>query len=143
MNLKKYSRVFLRKREEVRTFEKYRKRFSIVSRGPFQIVRTLSGGNQQKVVISKLVDTGARIFIFDEPTRGVDVNAKQQIYRIMRDLVDELGATFVVVSSELPEIIGISNRVVVMRGGEIAGILEGSDINERNLIYLATGVSEG
>ncbi|MCD6449887.1 MAG: sugar ABC transporter ATP-binding protein [Thermotogaceae bacterium] len=142
MNLEKYSRFLLKKDLEIEAFRRYKEKFSIVSRGPYQLVKTLSGGNQQKVVISKLVDTGARIFIFDEPTRGVDVNAKHQIYHIIRNLIDEFDATFIVVSSELPEIIGISNRVVVMRNGEVAGIVEGEGLNEKNLIYLATGVSE-
>lgn len=143
MSLEKFSKILLGKRKEIETFKNYQVKFDIKARTPYQISRTLSGGNQQKVVISKLVHTGAKIFIFDEPTRGVDVNSKHQIYEIMHQMVKELDVTFIVVSSELPEIIGLCNRVVVMRNGKIAGIVSGENINEKNLIYLATGLEEG
>ncbi|MFN3283998.1 MAG: ATP-binding cassette domain-containing protein, partial [Pseudothermotoga sp.] len=143
MSLEKFSKILLGKRKEIETFKNYQVKFDIKARTPYQIARTLSGGNQQKVVISKLVQTGAKIFIFDEPTRGVDVNAKHQIYEIMHQMVKELDVTFIVVSSELPEIIGLCNRVVVMRNGKIAGIVSGENINEKNLIYLATGLEGG
>ncbi len=143
MSLEKFSKILLKKRKEIETFKSYQEKFDIKARTPFQLARTLSGGNQQKVVISKLVQTGAKIFIFDEPTRGVDVNAKHQIYEIMHQMVKELDVTFIVVSSELPEIIGLCNRVIVMRNGKIAGSVSGEQINEKNLIYLATGVEEG
>ncbi len=140
MNLEKHIQLLLKKSSEVSTFNSYVDWFSIKVRSPYQIAKTLSGGNQQKVVISKLVETGAKLFIFDEPTRGVDVNAKRQIYRIMRDLIDKINATFIVVSSDLPEIIGISNRVYVMRSGRIVAELQEKEISEKNLIYHATGV---
>lgn len=143
MSLEKFSRILLGKKREIETFKSYQERFDIKARTPFQIAKTLSGGNQQKVVISKLVQTGAKIFIFDEPTRGVDVNAKHQIYEIMHQMIKELDVTFIVVSSELPEIIGLCNRVIVMRNGKIVGSVYGENINERNLIYLATGLEEG
>nr|WP_041083622.1 sugar ABC transporter ATP-binding protein [Thermotoga profunda] len=143
MSLEKFSRVLLGKKREIETFKSYQERFDIKARTPFQIAKTLSGGNQQKVVISKLVQTGAKIFIFDEPTRGVDVNAKHQIYEIMHQMIKDFDVTFIVVSSELPEIIGLCNRVIVMRNGKIVGSVSGENINERNLIYLATGLEEG
>jgi len=142
MSLEKFSRFLLNNRLEISTFKHFQEKFDIKVKTPYQIAKTLSGGNQQKVVISKLVNAGARIFIFDEPTRGVDVNAKSQIYQIMSTLLKDMDATFLVVSSELSEIIGLCNRVIVMRGGEIAGVAIGSDINEKYLIYLATGLEE-
>ncbi|HOK84421.1 MAG TPA: sugar ABC transporter ATP-binding protein [Pseudothermotoga sp.] len=143
MSLEKFSKVLLGRRREIETFRNYEKKFDIKTRTPFQLAKTLSGGNQQKVVISKLVNTGAKIFIFDEPTRGVDVNAKHQIYEIMHQMIKEYDATFVVVSSELPEIIGICNRIMVMRSGEITACISGEQISEKNLIYHATGLEEG
>lgn len=143
MSLEKFSKVLLNKRKEIEAFKDYQREFDIKLRTPFQLAKTLSGGNQQKVVISKLVQTGAKVFIFDEPTRGVDVNAKHQIYEIIHRMVEELDVTFIVVSSELPEIIGLCNRVIVMRNGKVIDSVSDERINEKNLIYLATGVEEG
>ncbi|MDK2945849.1 MAG: ribose transport system ATP-binding protein [Geotoga sp.] len=142
MSLEKFSKILLNTRQEIKTFKIYKDKFSIKVRDPYQIVNTLSGGNQQKVVISKLVETGAKIFLFDEPTRGVDVNAKHQIYEIIKSLIDELDASFVIVSSDLPEIIGICNRVIVMHNGKIVAEVKGKDINENNLILYATGLKK-
>ena len=86
--------------------------------GPQALLRQLSGGNQQKVVIGKWVNTDADIFIFDEPTRGIDVGAKIEVYRVMNDLV-KAGKCVIMVSSELPEILAMSDHVVVMRGGRV------------------------
>ena len=83
-----------------------------------EIVGQLSGGNQQKVVIGKWVNTDADIFIFDEPTRGIDVGAKVEVYNVMNSLVKQ-GKCVIMVSSEMPEILGMSDRVIVMRGGEV------------------------
>ena len=100
---------------------------------------SLSGGNQQKVSISKLLGADCQVLLFDEPTRGVDVGAKIEIYKIINDLVDE-GYAIIMVSSEMPEIIGMCDRVAVMRNGEIAGELTKGEINEQNLINLSMGV---
>ena len=80
----------------------------------------LSGGNQQKVVIGKWINTDCDIYIFDEPTRGIDVGAKIEVYNIMNRLVKE-GKCVIMVSSEMPEVLGMSDRVIVMRGGRIMG----------------------
>ncbi len=85
-----------------------------------QNVSNLSGGNQQKTIISRLLSTNANIFIFDEPTRGIDVGAKFEIYNIMNDLVSE-GKSIIFISSELPELMGISDRIILMRSGRIVG----------------------
>jgi len=142
MSLEKFSKLLMRVRKEVDTFKSYEKKFDIKVRSPWQTVGTLSGGNQQKVVIYKLVETGAKIFLFDEPTRGVDVNARHQIYQIMHQMINELGCSFVVVSSDLPEVIGLCNRVLIMRNGRIVAEVKGEDLNEKELIYHATGVKE-
>ena len=83
-----------------------------------EVTAQLSGGNQQKVVIGKWVNTDADIFIFDEPTRGIDVGAKIEVYHVMNDLV-KAGKCVIMVSSELPEILAMSDHVVVMRGGRV------------------------
>jgi ribose transport system ATP-binding protein len=104
-------------------------------------LENLSGGNQQKVSLAKSIDTSPAILIADEPTRGVDVSAKHEIYRFINDLAGK-GISCILISSELEEVIGMCNRVVVMRDGRIAGTLEGERINEEEIMYYATGVHE-
>jgi ribose transport system ATP-binding protein len=103
------------------------KQFNIKTNGIKMLIKHLSGGNQQKVVIAKWVNSGADIYIFDEPTRGIDVGARQEIYTIMEDLVSA-GASIIMISSDLVEIIKMSDRVIVMHQGKIGGILE-NDVN--------------
>jgi ribose transport system ATP-binding protein len=97
-------------------------RVDLRASGLHQQARFLSGGNQQKVVLMKWLASGARFFIFDEPTRGIDVGAKAGIHELMRELANA-GAAILMISSELPEVIGMSDRIVVMREGTIAGEL--------------------
>ncbi|PLM10474.1 D-xylose ABC transporter ATP-binding protein, partial [Klebsiella pneumoniae] len=101
----------------------------------------LSGGNQQKLLISRWVAIGPRILILDEPTRGVDVGAKSEIYRIMNDMARQ-GVAILMISSELPEVVGMSDRVYVMREGVIAGELQAGDISQESIMTLATGVTD-
>ncbi len=103
-------------------------------------VQFLSGGNQQKVVLAKWLASGSRVLIFDEPTRGIDVGAKAGIHDLMRDLARQ-GAAILMVSSELPEVIGMSDRVVLMRRGVIAGELPAGP-TESDIMFLATGEAE-
>ena len=102
--------------------------------------RTLSGGNQQKVALAKLLAVNPRVLFVDEPTRGVDIGAKAQIYAILRDLADQ-GVGIVAISSELPELIGISDRILVLHQGRIAGEVEGDDMNEETIMQLASGLA--
>ena len=95
-------------------------RLNIKVNGPDGIVGGLSGGNQQKVLLARWLEIHPKVLILDEPTRGVDVGAKSEIYRIINDLASQ-GVAIVVISSELPEVIGICDRVVVMREGVITG----------------------
>jgi ribose transport system ATP-binding protein len=103
-----------------------------------QQAKYLSGGNQQKVVLSKWLATSPRVLIFDEPTRGIDVGAKVEIYTLMTRLAKE-GVAILMISSELPEVIGMSDRVLVMFEGRISGMLDRSDISQENIMALATG----
>jgi ABC-type sugar transport system ATPase subunit len=107
------------------------------ARGPEQEVRFLSGGNQQKVVLAKWLETRPRILIFDEPTRGIDVGAKAGIHDLMRGLARD-GVAILMISSELPELIGMADRILVMREGAIAGELPAGS-GEQDIMYLATG----
>ena len=103
----------------------------------WQPVSALSGGNQQKVAIAKMLSVNPRVIFLDEPTRGVDVGAKAEIHRILRDLARN-GVGIVVISSELPELIGVCDRVLVIREGRISGEVSGDDMTERKIMYLAS-----
>ncbi len=103
-------------------------------------VRTLSGGNQQKIVLAKWLAVGPRVLFLDEPTRGIDVGARQEIYSLISLLADE-GVAIVMVSSDLPEVLGMSDRVMVMRDGSAAGILERSEASQDSVMRLAAGVN--
>ncbi|KNC58633.1 ABC transporter family protein [Yersinia pestis 1670] len=101
-------------------------------------VSTLSGGNQQKVVIARWLNNDCDILIFDEPTRGIDVGAKSEIYQLMQQLTQK-GISIIMISSELPEIIGVCDRVLVFRGGHIVAELAGDEIESNNIMLHATG----
>jgi ribose transport system ATP-binding protein len=100
-------------------------------------VSSLSGGNQQKVAIAKMLSVDPKLIFLDEPTRGVDVGAKAEIHRILRDLARS-GVGIVVISSELPELIGVCDRVLVVREGQISGEVSGEDMTEENIMHLAS-----
>ena len=102
------------------------------------VVRKLSGGNQQKVVIAKWLNTEANIFIFDEPTRGIDVGAKVEVYNVMNELVLN-GAAVIMISSELPEILGMSDRIIVMHEGKVTKEIKREDATQENIMLAASG----
>lgn len=105
---------------------------------PDYLTESLSGGNAQKVIIAKWMTTDVDIIIFDEPTKGIDVGAKAEIYRLMEELVAS-GKAIIMVSSELPEVIGMSDRVMVMREGKITGVLNHDELNEEIIMKFAMG----
>ena len=114
-------------------------RLAIRCSSPAQNVSNLSGGNQQKVALAKWLLSGARVLVLDEPTRGVDVGARQEIYQIIRELAAD-GVAIVIVSSDLPEILSICERVIVMHEGRITGTLQASELTEAKVMYYATDV---
>ena len=114
-------------------------RLGIRCSGPAQNVSNLSGGNQQKVALAKWLLSGAQVLVLDEPTRGVDVGARQEIYQIIRELAAD-GVAIVIVSSDLPEILSICQRVIIMHEGKITGELNASGMNEEKIMYYATDV---
>ncbi len=113
--------------------------FDIRAASPDMPAGALSGGNQQKLLLAKTMLTEPRIVLIDEPTRGIDVGTKQQIYQFVRQLARQ-GRGVIVISSELPEVMGLADRVLVMRQGRIAGEVSGADITEEAIVRLAMGL---
>jgi ribose transport system ATP-binding protein len=106
-----------------------------------QEARNLSGGNQQKVAIAKWLVRDSDVLIFDEPTRGIDVGAKEEIYALLDDLAAQ-GKAIIMISSELPEVLRLSDRVVVMAQGRVTGVLPRSDATQERIMHLATDFSD-
>lgn len=117
-------------------FEAYRNQLHIKSLSVHQHCDTLSGGNQQKVILAKWLGTKPAILLMDEPTRGIDISAKEEMYALMIQMAKE-GMTILFASSEIPEIISLSDRVLVMSNGTITKELIGDSINEKDLLYAA------
>ena len=109
----------------------------VKAQGPLARVDTLSGGNQQKVVIARWLNHQMKVLIFDEPTRGIDVGAKAEIYALMRAFTAQ-GNAIIMISSELPEVIGMSDRVCVFRQGAIVATVAGDAINSEEIMTHAT-----
>ena len=139
VSLPNYTHFLVNKKKETEKTRDYVGKFNIKAASLKTRLEFLSGGNQQKVSLAKCLDPEPEIFIFDEPTRGIDINAKHEIYLFMHELV-KAGVSCILISSELEEIIGMCSRVVVMREGKIAGFLEGEHINEEEIMYHATGL---
>jgi ribose transport system ATP-binding protein len=124
--------------DDWRTGEKFINQLNIKAKEPRTRVVNLSGGNQQKVVLGKWFNTNGEIFIFDEPTIGIDVGSKQEIYKVMVDLLKH-GKAIIMVSSDMPEIISMSDRVLVMKNGQIAAELSTEQITEENILIHSIG----
>ena len=124
---------------ELSVANKYRNDLAIRCSGVFQTTVNLSGGNQQKVVLSKWLFAGPDVLILDEPTRGIDVGAKYEIYGIINKLAEE-GKAVIVISSEMPELLTVSHRIGIMRDGLVVKLLEnGPGVTEEQLMKLASG----
>ncbi len=119
------------------TAESYVKTLSIKTPGVGQKVKNLSGGNQQKVIIGKWLTANTDSLIFDEPTRGIDIGAKSEIYRLLNDLAHQ-GKGIIMISSELPEVLRMSHRVIVMCEGRITGELSSHEATQEKIMVLAT-----
>lgn len=118
--------------------ERYIDKIKIKTPSKNQEVRNLSGGNQQKVILARWLCQDKKVLMFDEPTRGIDVGAKREVYNLMNELA-ESGAAIIMISSELPEILGMSDRVMVMNEGKVAGILDIENATQEKIIHYATG----
>ncbi len=130
--------LFINQGDEKDLARQYVDDISIKVSGLDQLARNLSGGNQQKVVLSKWMATKPRVLLFDEPTRGIDVGAKVEIYKLINTFVAQGGAV-VMVSSELPEVMGMSDRIMVLHNGRISGFVDRADATQERLMELATG----
>lgn len=119
----------------------YMEKLRVKAPNMYTILKTLSGGNQQKVILGKWLAADSNILILDEPTRGIDVNARSEFYALMNEFVEN-GGTIIMISSEMPEIIGVADRVIVMREGRISGEVTAEEINEQTLIGLASITSD-
>lgn len=134
---------FLRARTGRQTAEHYIRQLRIKTPSTRAIVRNLSGGNQQKIVIAKWLARDCDVLIFDEPTRGIDVGAKEEIYTLLNELADS-GKAIIVISSELPEVLRLAHRVVVMSEGRVSGWLDNREANQEKVMELATrNIDEG
>ncbi len=129
---------FIRRGKEREVAEGYVEDILIKTPSIEQAVQNLSGGNQQKVVLAKWLFTKSKVLIFDEPTRGIDVGAKTEIYQLMNRLA-ESGAAIIMISSELPEVLGMSDRILVMHEGKLAGELSRQEATQERIMQLATG----
>ena len=103
-----------------------------------QLVKNLSGGNQQKVVLAKWLASNANVLIFDEPTRGIDIGAKQEIYHLINKLAEQ-GIAIIVVSSEMEEIMGMSDRILVLCEGEVTGEIDRKEFQQDTIMSMASG----
>ena len=141
ISLSKYTNLFINKKVVQQSADNYIDKFDIKAASLKAPLDYFSGGNQQKVYLSKWMDTDPFILILDEPTRGIDVNAKKEIYHFINSLVTQ-GVSCILISSELEEIIGLCTRVLVMREGRITGEMVGDHINEEEIMFSAAGVRD-
>ena len=141
-SLEKHKRHgFLSLASEAEAMDKAKRRFDVRVRDEDVVAGRMSGGNQQKLLLAKVMEIDPNIVIVDEPTRGIDVGTKQQIYHFIAALARE-GRSVIVISSEMPEVIGLCTRVIVMRDGEMVGTLEGDAINEQEIMRFAAGLKK-
>jgi rhamnose transport system ATP-binding protein len=130
---------FLRPRRELALARRFMEQLRVKATSPAQVVSSLSGGNQQKVVLSKWLAAEPRILILDEPTHGVDVGTKADVHRTISHLASQ-GLTILMISSELPEVLGMSDRILVMREGRLVAELSRAEASQERIIEAAAGV---
>jgi rhamnose transport system ATP-binding protein len=131
----------LRQREEKATARRFKERLRIRAPSVDAPAEALSGGNQQKVVISKWLNTRPRVLVLDEPTRGIDVGAKADVHRMVDELVKE-GMAIILISSDLPEVLAMSDRILVMREGRQMGIVAAAEATQEGILSAAMGQTE-
>ena len=128
--------AIVNERKENLEAEEYKKKINVKATSIHQTVGSLSGGNQQKVVLAKWMMTQPDVLILDEPTRGIDVGAKYEIYTIMLELV-KAGTSIIMISSEMPELLGVCDRILVMSGGRLAGEVDARNTSQEEILTLA------
>lgn len=130
--------IFRKIKFEKRESKRYIDLLRIKTPNEYNSINNLSGGNQQKVIIARWLLVNSQIFIFDEPTRGIDVGSKEEIYRLISDLAEQ-GKSIIMISSELPELVAMSDRVLIMKNGMLVGEVTGNDINEETILSYSIG----
>jgi len=135
-----FVRGVISKRKEKNLVKDFISKLDVRTPGPWQLIKNLSGGNQQKVILGRVLSTDPKLIIMDEPTRGIDVGAKHEIYKLMEELAAE-GVTIIFISSELPEILNLTSRVGVIYKGRLQGIIDGNEVTQEKIMNLATGGS--
>jgi len=136
-----FPRLFVRAATERAVADKYAERFRVRATGVDQLVESLSGGNQQKVVLAKWLATDPKVLILDEPTRGIDIGAKVEVHRLISELAAS-GLAIVLISSDLPEVLAMSDRILVMHEGRITAEIPGATATEETVMFAATGHAE-
>lgn len=136
-----FRHMWLSKKKESQYADRYISELKVKTPSSRQLVKNLSGGNQQKVVLAKMMAVDCDVLIFDEPTRGIDVGAKQEIYALMRAITAQ-GKSIIMISSEMPELIGMSDRIIVMGGGRIVGELNKEEFSQEAILERASVKSE-
>jgi ABC-type sugar transport system ATPase subunit len=137
-SLSRFGSLLTSRRALQQTADSFRQRLGIACHSVHQSVRSLSGGNQQKVLLAKWLLAEPRVLIVDEPTRGVDVGAKAEVHKLLIDLAQR-GTALLVISSDLPEVLALADRVLVMAKGRIAGELSQTQATEEKIVHLASG----
>jgi len=144
INMPIYKRIstlsVIKSKIEASISAKYKDELQIKTPSLQQLVKNLSGGNQQKVILGKCLAANSELIIFDEPTRGIDVGAKQEIYKLMNNLVEKEGKTILLISSEMAELIGMSDRIIVLAEGEITGTLDKSEFDQDTIMSYASAI---
>ncbi|WP_097028361.1 sugar ABC transporter ATP-binding protein [Clostridium peptidivorans] len=140
-NLKKYENAFKRidTKEELKEIKEYIEKLSVKTPSHTQIMKNLSGGNQQKAIIAKWIMLSPNLLIVDEPTKGIDVGAKKEIYEVLNELKKE-GKAIIMISSDMAEILGVSDRVIVMNEGKVTGELSREDATQESIMKYAVGI---
>ena len=147
INMPIYSKISvlsaINAKKELDISKKYQKELAIKTPTLNQLVKNLSGGNQQKVILARWLAANSELIIFDEPTRGIDVGAKYEIYKLMNDLVENEGKTILLISSEMEELMGMSDRIVVLSEGRITGALQKDAFDPDTIMAYASAIKEG
>jgi rhamnose transport system ATP-binding protein len=133
-----FPRLFIRGSAEREVAREHTKQFSVRMTGVEQLVASLSGGNQQKVVLAKWLASGPRVLILDEPTRGIDIGAKVEVHRIIAELAAS-GLGIILISSDLPEVIAMSDRIVVLHEGRVTAEISRDRATQEQVMFAATG----
>ena len=141
-NLNKYENGVKRinKEEEDKEVQEYIMKLSIKTPSSQQLIKNLSGGNQQKVILAKWLMLAPKVLIIDEPTRGIDVGAKKEIYDVLNEL-KAMGKAIIMISSDMPEILGICDRILIMHEGEISGELSREEATQEAIMKYAVGIT--